>query len=98
MALNKYTSYYHEDHNSVRQSSITLKASRDIFVSQEMLNASGTQDVNWLHTHGNYSQNRFYPSNQINSENVSKLSLFLKLKTDVIAPIQSSPLIVNGVI
>jgi glucose dehydrogenase len=46
---------------------------KDVSVSQEALTKAGGQGTNWLHTNGSYDQQRFYPGNQINTQNVKNL-------------------------
>jgi alcohol dehydrogenase (cytochrome c) len=42
-------------------------------VTQEMLNKAAGDSKNFLHTNGDYTQQRYYPNKQINASNVGKL-------------------------
>lgn len=66
-------------------------------VTQDMLNRADGDGNNFLHTNGNYSQTRYYPSRQINKENVSKLRPAWIFQTEVVDSLETSPIIVNGV-
>lgn len=66
-------------------------------VSQEMLNRAGGDSSNFLHTNGDYGQQRFYPNRQINTTNVSKLRPAWIFQTEVKESLETSPIVVNGV-
>ena len=66
-------------------------------VSQEMLNRAGGDGNNFLHTNGNYEQTRYYPNSQINTTNVSKLRPAWIFQTEVTETLETSPIVVNGV-
>ncbi len=67
------------------------------FVNQEMLNRSAGDGNNFLHTNGNYHQTRYYPSRQINTENVKNLRPAWIFQTEVVDSLETSPIVVNGV-
>ena len=69
----------------------------DTNVSQEMLSRADSDSSNFLHTNGNYEQTRFYPNSQINTKNVSKLVPAWIFQTEVVDSMETSPIIVNGV-
>jgi alcohol dehydrogenase (cytochrome c) len=66
-------------------------------VSQQMLTGAAGQNRNWLHTHGNYDQTRYYGGNQINTSNVKKLRPAFVVQTDVIESMETAPIVVDGV-
>jgi alcohol dehydrogenase (cytochrome c) len=66
-------------------------------VTQDMLNRAGHDGNNFLLTNGNYWQQRFYPARQINRDNVAKLRPAWVFQTDVTESMETSPLVVNGV-
>ncbi len=66
-------------------------------VSQDLLNRAGGDGNNFLHTNGNYNQTRFYPNRQINVANVSKLRPAWIFQTEVRESLETSPIVVNGV-
>jgi alcohol dehydrogenase (cytochrome c) len=70
----------------------------DMFaVTQDMLNRSEGDGNNFLHTNGNYNQTRFYPARQINASNVQKLRPAWIFQTDVVETMETTPIVVNGV-
>jgi PQQ-dependent dehydrogenase (methanol/ethanol family) len=70
----------------------------DMFaVTQDMLNRSDGDGNNFLHTNGNYNQTRFYPARQINVSNVQKLRPAWMFQTDVVETMETTPIVVNGV-
>ena len=66
-------------------------------VSQDLLNRADGDGNNFLHTNGNYAQTRFYPAKQINTQNVSRLHPAWIFQTDVKDSLETSPIVVNGV-
>jgi alcohol dehydrogenase (cytochrome c) len=66
-------------------------------VNQEMLNRAAGDGNNFLHTNGNYQQTRYYPSRQINTENVKDLRPAWIFQTETVDSLETSPIIVNGV-
>ncbi len=66
-------------------------------VTQDLLNRASDDGNNFLHTNGNYAQTRFYPNRQINTGNVSKLHPAWIFQTDVKDSLETSPIVVNGV-
>ena len=70
---------------------------KNVSVSQEMLNGAGKQEANWLHTHGNYDQTRFYPGTQISAKNVGKLRPVFVFQTEVVESMEVAPIVVDGV-
>lgn len=66
-------------------------------VSQEMLSRASGDSSNFLHTNGDYAQTRFYPNRQINTSNVSKLRPAWIFQTEVKESLETSPIVVNGV-
>ena len=49
-------------------------------VTQTMLSRAAGDSGNFLHTNGNYEQTRYYPSSQINKNNVDKLKVAWRLE------------------
>ncbi len=66
-------------------------------VTQDMLDGSAKDTNNFLHTNGNYDQTRFHPANQINASNVAKLRPAWIFQTEVKESMETSPIVVNGV-
>jgi alcohol dehydrogenase (cytochrome c) len=66
-------------------------------VTQRMLDGADRDTKNFLHTNGDYRQHRFYPNDQINTRNVSRLRVAWIFQTDVKESMETSPIIVNGV-
>ena len=66
-------------------------------VTQAMLNGAANDSRNFLATNGDYKQQRFYPAKEINRSNVKGLHVSWIFQTDVRESLETSPLIVNGV-
>jgi alcohol dehydrogenase (cytochrome c) len=66
-------------------------------VTQEMLDRAASDRNNFLHTNGDYTQKRFSPNTQITPANVGKLRVAWIFQTDVKESLETSPIIVNGV-
>jgi PQQ-dependent dehydrogenase (methanol/ethanol family) len=66
-------------------------------VSQDLLNRAAGDGNNFLHTNGDYGQTRYYPNRQINRANVAKLRPAWIFQTDVKESLETSPIVVNGV-
>jgi len=71
--------------------------SKGISVSQLHLNGAADQGDNWLHTHGNYDQTRYYPGKQINAGNVKNLRPKFTFQTEVLESMETAPIVVDGV-
>jgi PQQ-dependent dehydrogenase (methanol/ethanol family) len=69
----------------------------NIDVSQASLNTAGVQATNWLHTNGGYEQLRYYPGNQINTDNVKQLKPAFVVQTDMLESMETAPIVVDGV-
>ena len=65
-------------------------------VTQDMLDKSAGDSNNFLHTNGNYEQTRFFPAEQINTDNVHNLKKAWTFKMDVTDSLETTPIIVNG--
>jgi len=74
----------------------TLYGNMDV-VTQDMLDRADGDANNFLHTNGNYAQTRYYPASQINRDNVKRLSPAWIFQTEVVESMETSPLIVNGI-
>jgi len=66
-------------------------------VTQDLLNRAGGDGNNFLHTNGDYTQSRYFPNKQINVGNVSKLRPAWVFQTEVKDTMETSPIVVNGV-
>ncbi len=66
-------------------------------VTQDLLNRAASDGNNFLQTNGNYGQTRFYPNRQINRMNVSHLRPAWIFQTDVMESMETTPIVVNGV-
>ena len=65
-------------------------------VSQDLLTRAAGDSQNFLHTNGDYAQQRYYPNRQINTTNVSKLRPAWIFQTEVKESLETSPIVVNG--
>jgi PQQ-dependent dehydrogenase (methanol/ethanol family) len=66
-------------------------------VTQAMLNNAAHDSKNFLATNGDYNQQRFHPAAEINRNNVKKLQVAWIFQTDVRESMETSPIVVNGV-
>lgn len=66
-------------------------------VTQDLLSRAAGDGNNFLHTNGNYHQTRYYPNRQINVSNVQKLRPAWIFQTEVRDSLETSPIVVNGV-
>ena len=66
-------------------------------VTQDMLDKAANDPNNFLHTNGDYTQKRFSPNRQITPSNVSRLHPAWIFQTEVKESLETSPIIVNGV-
>ena len=66
-------------------------------VTQDMLNFAAGDGNNFLHTNGNYEQTRFYPSRQINADNVKNLRPAWIFQTEIVETMETTPIVVNGI-
>lgn len=66
-------------------------------VTQDMLNRAANDGNNFLHTNGNYEQTRYYPSRQINTDNVKKLRPAWIFQTEIVDSLETTPIVVNGI-
>jgi alcohol dehydrogenase (cytochrome c) len=66
-------------------------------ISQSMLNSAAKDSKNFLATNGNYDQTRFHPADEITTKNVKGLHVAWIFQTDVRESMETSPIVVNGV-
>jgi alcohol dehydrogenase (cytochrome c) len=66
-------------------------------VTQSMLDHAAADSRNFLLTNGDYTQKRFYPNSQINTSNVKRLHAAWIFQTEVRESLETSPIVVNGV-
>ena len=66
-------------------------------VTQDLLNRAGADGNNFLHTNGDYHQLRFYPNGRINRQNVAKLRPAWIFQTEIKESMETSPIVINGV-
>jgi PQQ-dependent dehydrogenase (methanol/ethanol family) len=66
-------------------------------VTQAMLNNAAHDSKNFLATNGDYNQQRFHPAEEINRNTVKKLHVAWIFQTDVRESMETSPIVVNGV-
>src|ERR1700726_1111792 len=66
-------------------------------VTQQQLNSADKNTTNFLLTNGDYAQTRFHPAKQITRENVKKLHVAWIFQTDVKESMETSPIVVDGV-
>ncbi|MDP2324955.1 MAG: PQQ-binding-like beta-propeller repeat protein, partial [Gammaproteobacteria bacterium] len=84
---------------AVAQDATTLKKpvpSTTMPVTQARLNKADSNKNDWLHVNGGYAQTRYYPGNQINTGNVSKLRPAFVFQTQMLESMQTAPLVVDG--
>jgi PQQ-dependent dehydrogenase (methanol/ethanol family) len=72
-------------------------SSRLVPVTQAMLDGADGDKNQWLHSNMSYSNSRYYPADQINTGNVSKLKPAFIFQTEVRESMETSPIVVNGV-
>src|SRR5450631_3879868 len=66
-------------------------------VTQDQLNKADKNANNFLLTNGNYAQTRFHPARQIGRDNVKNLHVAWIFQTDVKESLETSPIVVDGV-
>ncbi len=66
-------------------------------VTQQQLNTADKNVNNFLLTNGNYAQTRFHPARQIDRNNVKNLHVAWIFQTDVKESLETSPIVVDGV-
>lgn len=66
-------------------------------VTQQQLNAADKSVNNFLLTNGNYAQTRFHPAKQIDRDSVKRLHVAWIFQTDVKESMETSPIVVDGV-
>ena len=66
-------------------------------VTQDLLNRAAGDGNNFLLTNGDYWQSRYYPNKRINTSNVSRLHPAWVFQTEVKESLETSPIVVNGV-
>ena len=83
---------------SVAQETETATVYGDMsLVTQDMLNRAAGDGNNFLHTNANYAQTRYYPSRQINAENVKNLRPAWIFQTEIVDTMETTPIVVNGI-
>src|SRR5258708_3734603 len=75
----------------------TTKAANVAPVTQAMLDKAAGDSANFLHTNGDYNQQRFHQAKQVNAGNVNKLHVAWIFQTEVRESMETSPIVVNGV-
>jgi PQQ-dependent dehydrogenase (methanol/ethanol family) len=80
-----------------QDSKMAVRAAGAINVTQQQLDDAAKDSTNFLHTNGNYAQTRFYPNKQINTGNVAKLHPAWIFQTEVKESMETSPIVVNGI-
>src|SRR3981189_1619950 len=66
-------------------------------VTQDQLNTADKNAKNFALHNVNYAQTRFHPARQINRDNVKKLHVAWIFQTDVKESLETSPIVVDGV-
>jgi alcohol dehydrogenase (cytochrome c) len=72
-------------------------ASEFVPVTQDQLSKADSDSNNFLHTNGDYRQQRFYPNGQINKSNVAKLHPAWIFQTAVKESLETSPIVAGNV-
>jgi quinohemoprotein ethanol dehydrogenase len=67
-------------------------------VTDERLLAAGSDGDNWLSHGRDYSEQRYSPLTDINTGNISKLGLAWHFETDTRLGLQTTPLVIDGVL
>src|SRR3984885_7427705 len=80
-----------------QQTTETAKTATVTPVTQDMLDRAALDANNFLHTNGDYTQQRFHPAKQITTANVARLRPAWIFQTDVRESMETSPIVVNGV-
>jgi PQQ-dependent dehydrogenase (methanol/ethanol family) len=80
-----------------QDSKMSVRAAGAINVTQQQLDDAAKDSNNFLHTNGNYAQTRFYANKQINTGNVAKLHPAWIFQTEVKESMETSPIVVNGI-
>jgi alcohol dehydrogenase (cytochrome c) len=80
-----------------QQTAETAKTATVTPVTQDMLDRAALDANNFLHTNGDYTQQRFHPAKQITTANVARLRPAWIFQTDVRESMETSPIVVNGV-
>ena len=88
--------YAQEVHNAAGSANADMGTASHT-VSQALLDHAANDGKNFLQTNGDYRQTRFYPNNQINTGNVGKLHPAWLFQTEVKDTMETSPIVVNGV-
>ena len=70
---------------------------KTVSVSQAQLRDAGKQTTNWLHTNGDYAQQRYYGGTQINKGNVKNLRPVFVFQTQILESMETAPIVVDGV-
>jgi alcohol dehydrogenase (cytochrome c) len=84
-------------HNTDRIVAGTLPSSKDVTVSDQMLQNAEGQTSDWL-LHGNdYANTRFSKLKQINADNVTELTPVAIVQTGMTASFETTPIVVKGV-
>jgi alcohol dehydrogenase (cytochrome c) len=66
-------------------------------VTQDLLDRAAGDSKNFLHTNGDYRQQRYYPAKKITKSNVSELRPAWIFQTEVKESLETSPIVVNGI-
>jgi alcohol dehydrogenase (cytochrome c) len=80
-----------------QQTTETAKTATVTPVTQDMLDRAALDANDFLHTNGDYTQQRFHPAKQITTANVARLRPAWIFQTDVRESMETSPIVVNGV-
>src|ERR1044072_1560705 len=75
----------------------TVKPANITPVTQAMLDKAAGDSANFLHTNGDYNQQRYHPAKQTNTGNVKVLRVEWILEAVVRESLETSPIVVNGV-
>jgi alcohol dehydrogenase (cytochrome c) len=66
-------------------------------VTQQQLDAAATNQAEWLHSNGSYSQTRYYPGAQVNTANVAHLRPAFIFQTAVNESMETAPIVSHGI-
>jgi Glucose dehydrogenase len=76
---------------------VTKPVPKDTNVSQAALDKADGDSNNWIHSNMSYNNSRYYPADQINTGNVSKLKPAFVFQTEVLESMETSPIVVDGI-
>jgi alcohol dehydrogenase (cytochrome c) len=87
----------HEESEAEEKAAASTPSAIPVDVSAQRIANAAAEPANWLTYSGSYSSWRYTALNEINAGNVADLKLAWSLQLDVRQPVESSPIVVDGV-